>query len=303
MRLDEILKENQNIPRRFEVTLPVVYRDNLFRLFRKLGMAVLDDKPGANNSWTFVIDNKFGKDSDTITDIIGNNLKYQGKIEIKESMLREDDNSFTWQQLSELISDTYGEDAYHILDDSVNDYQPGKGLRDKDDKNLRIKMINNALKEIGAKFKLVNIVYRYSDIDDGWNSNIYKIMKSAGDDLKGPMTPEEKERERARLRQHYYSTDNMLKHGTPEAPPSAKILPFNKKSNVDDLIQRTIEFFRKNKFVDPGENFNGDDSTLVNMLDYPHDNAGKKIKNELVSLSDDDYWKWFESVARNVWPP
>lgn len=162
-------------------------------------------------------------------------------MRLSEILLETAGDSYTGWQLLDLIVNTYGHESYHIIDDALNEYLPGYGpdedLTDPNQQKAKLKIINSALKEIGAKFKVGRITQKVTGVDDpDFNPDmeddgdiipIYHIIKIAGSDIAGPGgdTPEQKAEV---IRKSRTSTNNMVKYGTPEKPPSAKIMQFKR---------------------------------------------------------------------------
>jgi len=80
MRLVELFE--RSAPPRMQIVLPVVYKDETYRVLRKMGFTLLNDKALPNNQWSFVINNNFGKEPEQISDMLQNYLKFAGDIQV-----------------------------------------------------------------------------------------------------------------------------------------------------------------------------------------------------------------------------
>lgn len=108
----------------------------------------------------------------------------------------------------DLVITTYGHDHYHTVDDAMEEYL----FRDDKERDRhgpeRIKLINDALREIGTTFR-VNKISGPGSVN-GWNKDFYHIVDMSGN-IAGTVSPEERSRERDQTRKDSYnSTSNML---------------------------------------------------------------------------------------------
>ncbi len=164
----------------------------------------------------------------------------------KESNIMEEKNQpLAAQPFMNMITNRFGHDAYHILDDILwNDEDA-----DTRSKEQKIKMVNDALSRLGAKFRVVNIS-QGSWVNDDPNSlfynkkyDDYEFFHLMGTDFSNPGKRKLSSDEKARIKKDQEDTAtmmNLVKGGrSPEDAEqalrnknqgkTANVLPFKKK--------------------------------------------------------------------------